>query len=107
MSTRRHFLQAAAAAGVASNLKSQPLNSPMAQTASSSIPKRPLGKGGLNVSILGVGGFHIGSADTLDEATAIVQQALDAGINFFDNAWEYHDGKSEEWIGHALGSRRD
>ena len=79
----------------------------MAQSTSGSIPKRPLGRSGLNVSILGVGGFHIGSADTLEEATSIVQHALDNGINFFDNAWEYHDGKSEEWLGQALGSRRD
>ena len=39
-------------------------------------------------------------------AAQIVQRALDAGINFFDNAWEYHDGQSEEWLGRALGSRR-
>jgi aryl-alcohol dehydrogenase-like predicted oxidoreductase len=103
MSTRRHFLQTAAVTTLSSNL----MASTRDQTASISIPKRPLGRSGLNVSILGVGGFHVGSADTLDEATSIVQQALDAGLNFFDNAWEYHDGKSEEWLGHALGSRRD
>jgi aryl-alcohol dehydrogenase-like predicted oxidoreductase len=78
----------------------------MAQT-SNSVPKRPLGKSGLEVSILGVGGFHLGSAQSLEEATAIVQKSLDAGLNFFDNAWEYHDGKSEEWLGAALGSRRN
>jgi aryl-alcohol dehydrogenase-like predicted oxidoreductase len=99
MGTRRHFLQSAALAAAASNV--------MAQISQVSIPKRPLGHSGMNVSILGVGGFHVGSADTLEEATGIVQQALDAGINFFDNAWEYHDGRSEEWLGHALGSRRD
>lgn len=99
MATRRDFLQSAALAGLASNL--------MAQSPQSFIPKRPLGRSGLNVSILGVGGFHIGSAESLEEATNIVQQALDAGINFFDNAWEYHDGRSEEWLGQALGSRRN
>jgi aryl-alcohol dehydrogenase-like predicted oxidoreductase len=98
MATRRGFLQSAALAGIASNL--------MAQNSQSVIPKRPLGRSGMQVSILGVGGFHIGSAQSLEEATSIVQQALDAGINFFDNAWEYHDGKSEEWLGTALGSRR-
>jgi aryl-alcohol dehydrogenase-like predicted oxidoreductase len=77
------------------------------QTSQSPIPKRPFGKDGMNVSIIGCGGFHIGSAENLEDATAIVQQALDAGINFFDNAWEYHDGKSEEWLGAALGSRRN
>ncbi len=99
MPTRRDFLQTAALAAASSKL--------MAQSSPSTIPKRPLGRSGLNVSILGVGGFHLGSADTLDEATSIVQTALDAGLNFFDNAWEYHDGKSEEWLGQALGSRRN
>ncbi len=74
--------------------------------ANGAIPRRKLGKTDTEVSILGVGGFHIGSADTLDEAKAIVNHALDAGINFFDNAWEYHEGKSEEWVGEALGNRR-
>src|ERR1041385_9276197 len=41
-----------------------------------------------------------------DEATRIVHEALDAGVNFFDNAWEYHDGRSEEWMGKALEGRR-
>jgi len=95
MATRRDFLQSAALVGT---LMAQKL---------SSIPKRPLGKSGLEVSILGVGGFHVGSAQSLEEATSIVQGALDAGLNFFDNAWEYHDGKSEEWLGAALGSRRN
>jgi aryl-alcohol dehydrogenase-like predicted oxidoreductase len=98
MPTRRDFLQTAAFATLSTNV--------MAQTKPAEIPKRPLGQSGMNVSILGVGGFHIGSADTLEIATSIVQQALDAGINFFDNAWEYHEGKSEEWLGQALGSRR-
>ena len=79
----------------------------MAKGAGGSVPKRPLGKSGLEVSILGVGGFHLGSAENQDAAKVIVQQALDAGINFFDNAWEYHDGQSEEWLGYGLGGRRD
>ena len=79
----------------------------MAKGATGSIPKRPLGNSGLQVSVIGVGGYHIGSAETEDEAKAIIQSALDAGINFFDNAWEYHDGKSEEWLGAGLGTRRD
>ena len=78
----------------------------MGKGADVSMAKRPLGKSGLEVSIIGVGGFHIGSAENQDAAKRIVQEALDAGINFFDNAWEYHDGQSEEWLGYALGSRR-
>jgi aryl-alcohol dehydrogenase-like predicted oxidoreductase len=45
---------------------------------------------------MGIGGYHLGSASSDEEATRIVSEALDAGINFFDNAWEYHDGLSEE-----------
>ena len=70
------------------------------------IPRRQLGKTGTQVSIIGMGGFHLGAAQDLETATKIVNMALDAGINFFDNAWEYHDGKSEEWLGQALGNRR-
>ncbi len=58
----------------------------MVKGAAGSVPKRPLGKSGLEVSIIGVGGFHIGSAENQDVAKQIVQHALDAGINFFDNA---------------------
>ena len=79
----------------------------MAQNTGDAIPKRPLGKTGLAVSILGVGGYHLGSAQ--DEATAkrIVDEAVDAGLNFFDNAWDYHQGRSEEWLGSALKGKRD
>ena len=71
------------------------------------VPKRPLGRTGLEVSILGIGGYHLGSVDTDAEATQIVNQALDAGVNFFDNAWEYHQGLSEERLGRALKGKRD
>jgi aryl-alcohol dehydrogenase-like predicted oxidoreductase len=71
------------------------------------VPKRPLGKTGLQVSALGVGGYHLGSAESQQAATAIVRTALDAGINFFDNAWDYHDGLSEVRLGEALKGHRD
>jgi aryl-alcohol dehydrogenase-like predicted oxidoreductase len=78
-----------------------------AQQVSSEIPRRPLGKTGLQTSIIGVGGYHLGSAANEQTAGRIVDQAVDAGINFFDNCWEYHDGKSEEWMGNALAGKRD
>lgn len=81
----------------------------MAQANSSAtgiVPRRKFGKAGVEVSIIGIGGYHLGAAKSQDDATQIVQHALDHGINFFDNAWEYHDGKSEEWMGTALGNRR-
>jgi aryl-alcohol dehydrogenase-like predicted oxidoreductase len=71
------------------------------------VPKRPLGRTGLQVSAMGIGGYHLGSAGSDEEATRIVNEALDSGINFFDNAWEYHDGLSEERVGRALVGKRD
>jgi uncharacterized protein len=71
------------------------------------VPHRPLGKTGLSVSVLGLGGFHLGATRTQDEVNAIVAMAIDHGINFFDNAWEYHNGLSEERVGRALDGRRD
>ena len=59
------------------------------------------------VSILGVGGYHLGETKTAAEAVRIVQSAIDAGINFLDNAWEYHDGESEERMGRAIADRRE
>jgi aryl-alcohol dehydrogenase-like predicted oxidoreductase len=54
-----------------------------------------------------LGGHHLGQASSLAEAQRIVSAALDAGITFFDNCWEYHNGKSEQWLGSALSGKRD
>jgi aryl-alcohol dehydrogenase-like predicted oxidoreductase len=61
----------------------------------------------VKISALGLGGHHLGEAP--DEATAvrIVQEAIDGGVTFFDNCWEYHRGKSEIWMGKGLQGRRD
>ena len=71
------------------------------------VPKRPMGKTGLQVSIIGLGGYHLGTASGQQEVNNMVAKALDHGINFFDNAWEYHGGMSEEWVGNALKGKRD
>lgn len=71
------------------------------------VPKRPMGSTGLQVSILGMGGFHLGTVASQEEANNMVAKALDHGINFFDNAWEYHKGASEEKMGNALKGKRD
>lgn len=70
-------------------------------------PKRPMGKTDLQVSILGMGGYHLGTAAGQKEVTEMVAKALDHGINFFDNAWEYHKGMSEEVVGTALKGKRE
>jgi len=59
------------------------------------------------VSALAIGGYHLGFVSSYDETERIVHEAIDAGVTFFDNAWEYHDGKSEEWLGRALEGRRE
>ena len=67
------------------------------------IPYRPLGKTGLNISLLTVGGWHIGRKSlTEKDAIKIMRTAIDEGINFFDNAWHNHNGRSEENMGKAL-----
>jgi aryl-alcohol dehydrogenase-like predicted oxidoreductase len=71
------------------------------------IPLRPLGRTGIRVSAIGVGGHHLGDLPTMDEAIRFVHEAIDAGITFFDNCWEYYNGKTETWLGRALKGRRD
>jgi predicted aldo/keto reductase-like oxidoreductase len=71
------------------------------------VPKRAMGKSGVQVSILGMGGFHLGTVAGQPEVNNVVAKALDHGINFFDNAWEYHKGMSEERLGTALKGKRD
>lgn len=67
------------------------------------VPKRKLGQTGEMVSMIGLGGYHIGQA-TLSEAYAVnlIRRAIDSGINFLDNCWDYNQGKSEERMGKAL-----
>jgi aryl-alcohol dehydrogenase-like predicted oxidoreductase len=100
--TRREFLEVTAAA-----IASTSALGAQGTTNSMQIPHRNFGRTGIQVSALGVGGFHLGAADNIAEARRIVDTALDAGITFFDNAWEYHDGRSEEWLGEALKEKRD
>ena len=71
------------------------------------IPRRALGRTGEYVSALGLGGYHLGLVGTEREATRIVHEAIESGLTFMDNAWEYHEGKSEERMGKALAGRRD
>jgi len=109
--TRRQFLaMSAAGASLAIPACAEATNPPHAAFADAShaIPRRSLGKTGVQVSILGMGGSHLGDVTDPNVAVGMVHEAVDAGINFFDNAWEYHDGKSEEVLGRALrGGWRD
>lgn len=97
-STRRDFIRQTACGLCASGILSQTLagSNPM------DIPTRPLGHTGAKVSILGLGGFHIGSIRQDDRSVRFIRTAIDQGVTFLDNAWEYHDGRSEELMGKAL-----
>lgn len=75
--------------------------------ASGSIPLRPLGRTGVEVSALGLGGYHLGTVKSVRDAVRLAHEAIDAGITFLDNAWEYHDGRSEELMGKAIYDRRN
>jgi aryl-alcohol dehydrogenase-like predicted oxidoreductase len=77
------------------------------QAKSGAIPRRAFGQTEVEVSAVGLGGYDLGKNRVEQEAIRIVHEALDAGIDFFDNAWEYNDGRSEEWMGKALAGRRD
>lgn len=80
----------------------------MTQNASTgNIPLRQFGKTDVKVSALGFGGHHLGEAPDAKTATQMVNEAIDGGITFFDNCWEYHRGKTEVWMGGALKGRRD
>lgn len=63
---------------------------------------RPLGRTGESVSLVGIGGSHISKPDDEAEAIRIVRTAVDRGVTFMDNCWDYSDGKSEERMGKAL-----
>jgi aryl-alcohol dehydrogenase-like predicted oxidoreductase len=68
---------------------------------------KKLGRSGLQVSVVGLGCMNFGMANDEAESTAVVHKALDLGVNLFDTADVYGErGKSEQWLGSALGSRR-
>lgn len=63
---------------------------------------RTLGATGERVSAIGLGGHHIGRPPDSEEGVRIIRSAVDRGITFMDNSWDYHDGESERRMGRAL-----
>jgi len=107
---RREFLQAGAAGIAAVGLAGAAAAAAAeAKANSGGIPLRPLGKTGEHVSILGLGGFHSTKHEDEKESSRLIQRAVDEGITFMDNCWDYHDGVAEERMGKALhdGKLRD
>jgi aryl-alcohol dehydrogenase-like predicted oxidoreductase len=101
--TRRGFLSMLAAAG-----------SPGVAAAAGTedqvpaVPKRKFGRHDELVSVVGLGGHTLAMASSAGEAEKMARHAIERGITFFDNAWDYHEGRAEEWMGMAMaGGWRD
>jgi len=94
---RRRFLQTAAATSVLGSLHQK-----LAHAADKAIPTRTLGRSGEKISIVGLGGYHLGTQSDEQESIRIIRAGLDAGVNFLDNCWDYNDGTSEVRMGKAL-----
>jgi len=78
-----------------------PLERPK-ETVRGEMRYRPLGRTKEEVSVIGLGGHHIGRQKDEKESIKIIRAAIDGGINFMDNCWDYHDGGSEIRMGKAL-----
>jgi len=94
---RRDFLRKATASTVVTSLTNK-----LGHGATDTVPYRVLGHTGERVSVVGVGGYHLGQTSDEQEAIRIVRTALDNGVNFLDNCWDYNGGVSEERMGKAL-----
>ena len=72
-------------------------------TLSGEMLYRTLGRTGERISAIGLGGFHIGKPSlTDDDSIRLIRAAIDRGITFMDNSWDYHEGQSEVRMGKAL-----
>lgn len=94
---RREFLGAVAAAAAG-----QRAPEPSPRAPAGEVPRRRLGRTGELVSIVGLGGAHLGVQKDPEVSVRIIRTALDSGITFLDNSWDYHQGESERRMGRAL-----
>ena len=111
---RRQFMKVAASSALVSAMASGVANTAenkagagapagSSRSQDGSIPRRTLGRTGEKVSIIGIGGHHLGRRYVEEDVSIrIVRTALDAGVNFMDNSWDYNDGLSESRVGKAL-----
>jgi len=95
---RRRFLQTATATTLMTSLSKR--LSHASETAT--VPLRTLGRSGEKVSMVGLGGYHLGMQSDEQESIRIIRTGLDSGINFLDNCWDYNGGQSEIRMGKAL-----
>jgi aryl-alcohol dehydrogenase-like predicted oxidoreductase len=78
----------------------------MSQAPNGMVPLRNFGRSGVPISALGFGGHHLGEAPDEKTAIDIIHRAVEGGITFFDNCWEYRRGKTEVWMGSGLKGLR-
>jgi aryl-alcohol dehydrogenase-like predicted oxidoreductase len=95
--TRREFIDAALALIAAPRVASA-----AGKRSASQVSRRKLGRTGAEVSCIGVGGAHVGHQQDPAESIRIIRRAIDGGITFLDNCWDYNGGESEIRMGKAL-----
>ena len=104
--TRRRFLEATVGTAIAGTLPThKPAGAHSATSAADEkhgVPYRTLGNTGEKVSCIGIGGYHLGMQSDEQDSLRIIRTALDQGINFLDNCWDYNGGESEIRMGKAL-----
>jgi len=93
---RRRFLQTVGATTLVASLGKK------LASAAETVPMRELGRTGVKVSIVGLGGYHLGMQADEQESIRIIRACLDSGVNFLDNCWDYNGGQSEIRMGKAL-----
>jgi len=98
--SRRSFLSAGA--GVSLAALAEAVIAGTSSASETGLPTRVLGATGVRVSILCLGGWHVGAIKDESESIRLMHAAIDEGMTFFDNSWDYHDGRSEEVMGRAL-----
>jgi aryl-alcohol dehydrogenase-like predicted oxidoreductase len=103
--SRREFMKEASAI----TLLAQQVIAQTSSATATGLPTRVLGRTQVRVPIIGLGGWHIGSVKDEKEAFRIMHAAIDEGLSFFDNAWDYQDGHAEEVMGKglAMDNRRE
>src|SRR6202521_1060380 len=96
--SRREFLGMTAA----SLLMAGSLTGAAKPDSKNGMPYRTLGRTGEKVSLIGLGGYHLGNQGDPEESIRIIRTGIDEGINFLDNCWDYNSGESEIRMGKAL-----
>ncbi len=94
---RRNFLKTAAATTLMTSLSKN-----LAHASDAAVPTCTLGRSGEKISMVGLGGYHLGMQSDEQESIRIIRTGLDSGISFLDNCWDYNDGQSEIRMGKAL-----